>query len=58
MAEGGESYQVYVGGISWSATENDLSKLFSEVGEVVSVKVRISSGTGVVCIAGLIGEFV
>eukprot|EP00240_Pyramimonas_obovata_P015339 CAMPEP_0118928826 /NCGR_PEP_ID=MMETSP1169-20130426/5986_1 /TAXON_ID=36882 /ORGANISM="Pyramimonas obovata, Strain CCMP722" /LENGTH=291 /DNA_ID=CAMNT_0006870891 /DNA_START=165 /DNA_END=1036 /DNA_ORIENTATION=- len=39
MAEEGDVHQVYVGGISWSATEADLRELFSEVGEVLSAKI-------------------
>ena len=44
MADDSNVHQVYVGGISWDATEADLRELFSEVGEVVAVKVRVSYG--------------
>jgi RNA recognition motif-containing protein len=38
--------KIYVGSISFNATEEDLSKLFSEIGEVESVKIITDAYTG------------
>eukprot|EP00242_Pyramimonas_sp_CCMP2087_P006727 CAMPEP_0198214056 /NCGR_PEP_ID=MMETSP1445-20131203/36938_1 /TAXON_ID=36898 /ORGANISM="Pyramimonas sp., Strain CCMP2087" /LENGTH=258 /DNA_ID=CAMNT_0043889015 /DNA_START=134 /DNA_END=906 /DNA_ORIENTATION=+ len=40
------SCQVYVGGISWTATEEDIKEVFSEVGEVSHVKIMYDAENG------------
>lgn len=37
---------IYVGNISYSSTEEDLSKIFSEYGAVNSVKIIVNKHTG------------
>ena len=38
--------QLFVGNVSWDATENDLQDLFSTVGEVVAVNLKMDQETG------------
>ena len=38
--------KLYVGSISFNATEEDLMKFFSEIGEVESVKIITDANTG------------
>ncbi len=38
--------RLYVGGISFQATEDELKEIFSEVGEVESIKIITDSSTG------------
>ncbi|EKD33455.1 MAG: hypothetical protein ACD_76C00026G0004 [uncultured bacterium] len=38
--------KLFVGNISWDATDSDLSKLFAEVGEVVSAQIVMDKLTG------------
>jgi RNA recognition motif-containing protein len=43
---GGMSTRLYVGNISFKASEDDLKELFSQAGEVVSVKLIKDAATG------------
>ncbi|MGL4722475.1 MAG: RNA recognition motif domain-containing protein [Desulfovibrionaceae bacterium] len=40
------SKSIYVGNLPWSATEDELGALFSEYGEVLSVKIIADRETG------------
>jgi RNA recognition motif-containing protein len=40
--------KIYVGNIAFNATEQDIRGLFSEYGEIVSVKIKQSKGFGFV----------
>jgi len=45
-AAGPGGYQVYVGGVAWAATNEDIRKHFADCGNVISVKVPVDRESG------------
>ena len=45
-AAAGESVTVFVGNLSWSASEDDIKKHFKDCGKIVSVRIGMDAATG------------